>query len=120
MDRLVLQSNARKCNLQICQATRIRIMVTLGHVFTRGQVADLISRALSVAQVDAWGAGFLAGQNEAGERHMDVLAAAYRVGPFREIDARMEAFRRTTRREADIAGAYPWRTDHPGGPVPAW
>lgn len=71
MDRLVLQSNARKCNLQICQATRIRIMVTLGHVFTRADVAEVIAHTLDVARsekgddfIDAWGLGYRAGWDQ--------------------------------------------------------
>lgn len=95
-------------------------MITLGRHFSRAQTADLIKRALAVSQEDAWSAGFLAGQAEATERHLDALAVAYATPPWREVDTRRDIERRTARREADTAAGHPWRGDHPGGAVPAW
>jgi hypothetical protein len=54
------------------------------------------------------------------EANLDALVAARETPEFREIDLRREECRQNARREIDAAGVHPWRTDHPGGPVPAW
>lgn len=101
---------------ETCQACRIRRTVTTAETFSRAQVADLIARALEVGTVGGEQDGWDAAQ-------ATLSAAVVAAGPayvFTERWHRMEGYRRRARREHDIAARWPWRTDHPGGPVPDW
>jgi hypothetical protein len=90
------------------------------HWFTSAQVADLIHRAFNSGFVHGVGEGAAHEAHRQSELMLDALAAALIVPPFSEAELRREGYRQTARREADTAAAYPWRTDHPGGPVATW
>ena len=101
-------------------AQRVTQALNRQQVFTRAQVADLIHRAYQ--------SGFLhgveLGAEDEARRQSDLMLAdieaALAVPPFTERSLRMEGYRATARREADIAAGHPWRGDHTGGAVPVW
>lgn len=109
-------------DLGVCRATRVRIMLALGETFTRAQVADMMSRAARWGREEAWAAGHVAGEREAGERWMDGLAAAYTPEPahITAVDAERVRYRARLDVELEALRAVPVLAGYHGGPVPVW
>lgn len=108
----------------VCRATRVRILLTLGHTFDRAQVAGLMAGAARWGVDEAYERGFTDGSRcaraEVSALNLAAIRAAIDTPAFTEIWHRREGYRQAARHGADTAAAYPWRSDHPGGPVADW